>query len=137
MWSPRSSKLVKLESLFAHRIFLHVDLQPLPTLLQMGESRLAHQPDRHDAPGDAHGHAILSSCFAGLSRVIGQNLRNRVGVFVAVRIRLLSESFNLLQFLAPQFVDFFVECQRIPLLISVAAKIPTGELRRQNGKQRL
>ena len=46
-------QFVELESLVADGIFLDVDLQPLAALLQVGESGLAHEADRHDASGDA------------------------------------------------------------------------------------
>ena len=46
-------QFVELESLVADGIFLDVDLQPLAALLEVGESGLAHEADRHDASGDA------------------------------------------------------------------------------------
>ena len=39
-------QFVKLEAVVSDRVFLYVDLQPLPLLLQMTESGLAHQPNR-------------------------------------------------------------------------------------------
>ena len=109
-------QLVQLESFFADRVFLDVDLQPLPVLLQVGEPGLAHQPDGHDAPGDAHVDARILQLLGSLLRVLRQNLRNGVSEFVLAGIDLLSQSFNLFQLLPPQFVDFLVECQRVPCL---------------------
>src|SRR5579864_4372117 len=42
-------QLIELESLFAHGIFLYVNLQALAILLQVGKSRFAHQADGHDS----------------------------------------------------------------------------------------
>ena len=111
-------QFVELESFFSDCIFLHVDLQPLSTLLQMSEPGLAHQSNRHQASGNAYGHAWtlqLLSCLVGVAR---DNLRNRVGKVVLRWISLLPESLDLFQFLAPQFVDFLVKCQRVPCLTS-------------------
>ena len=48
--------------------------------------------------------------------MLGQNLRNGMGKVKLARIGLLAQSFNLFQLLPPQFVDFLVECQRVPCL---------------------
>ena len=109
-------QLVEFEAFFADRIFLDVNLQPLPALLQVCEPGLAHEPDGHDAPGDAHVDARILQLLGGFLRVLRENLRNGVGEVVLARIGLLAESFDLFQFLAPQFVDFLVECQRVPCL---------------------
>ena len=68
-------ELVKLESLFADRIFLDVDLQPLSILLQVREAGLSHQADGHDAPGDAHVHSRSLQLLGRFLRVLRQNLR--------------------------------------------------------------
>ena len=107
-------QFVQLESFVADGIFLDVDLQPLPILLQMREPSLPHQPDGHDAPGDAHVDARILQLLGSLLRVLRQNLRNRVGKLILAGIDLLSQSFNLFQLLPPQFVNFLVECQRVP-----------------------
>ena len=69
-----------------------------------------------DATGNAHVESRILQLLGGFLRVLGQNLWNGMGEFVFARIDLLSQSFNLFQLLAPQFVDFFVECQNIPCL---------------------
>jgi hypothetical protein len=107
-------QFVQLESLFSDCILLDVDLQPLPILLQVREPSLPHQPDGHDAPRDAHVDPRILQLLASLLRVLRQNLRNRVSEFVFAGIDLLSQSFNLFQLLAPQFVNFLVECQWVP-----------------------
>jgi hypothetical protein len=108
-------QFVELETLLTNRIFLHVNLQLLPTLLQMREPGLAHEANRHDAPGDAHVHAHLFELFRGLRQIVGQNLRDGVRELVLAAVRGLAQGLNPFQFLAPQFVNFVVECQECPL----------------------
>ena len=88
-------QFVQFETLLANRIFLHIDLQSLAALLQVGESRLAHQPDRHDPSGNAHIDARWFEFLRGLGRVVAQNLSGRVTEFVFVAIGGLAESLNL------------------------------------------
>ena len=57
---------------------------------------------------------------AGLVRIFGKNLRQRVREIVFRRIRLLPQSLNLLEFLQPHFVDIVVECQEWPLRAKVS-----------------
>src|SRR5579864_3564020 len=120
---PQVEQSIQLEALFAHRIFLDVDLKPLPVLLQMSETRLAHQPVRHDAPGHADVNPRLLQLLGGFLRIRAQNLRNRVSVVVAIRVRPLAQGFNLFQLLAAEFVDILVEWQAV-LFDSIAAKLP-------------
>ena len=47
-------QFVKLETVFADGIFFHVNLEPLPILLQMREASFSHQANRHNPPGHAH-----------------------------------------------------------------------------------
>ena len=117
-------QFVELESFLSDRIFLHVNLQPLSALLQMSKSGLAHQTDRHEASGNAYVHAWTLQLLSRLVGVLRDNLRNRVGEVVLRRISLLPESLDLFQFLAPQFVDFLVECQRVPCLTSQRSAQP-------------
>ncbi len=56
------------------------------------------------------GFSKLFGCDVGIG---GENLRQRVGEFVLAGVGLLAESLNLLEFFAPQFVDFVVECQGV------------------------
>ena len=93
------------------RIFLDVDLEPLPILLQVREAGLAHQPDRHDATRDSHGDARRFQFFRRLAAVLGQNLRHGVAEVIFARISRMPEGLNFLEFLAPDFIDIFVECQ--------------------------
>ena len=107
-------QLVKLKSHIADSILLHVNLQALPVLLEVRESGLTHQANSHDATGHAYGHARVLHLLGRLVGVLRQNLWDRVGEFVLGRIRGLAQRFNLLQLLAPEFVDFLVECQSAP-----------------------
>ncbi len=59
-------QLVEFESLFADRVFLHVNLEACPSLLQVGESGLAHQANGHDAPGHAHIDARILQLLGGV-----------------------------------------------------------------------
>ena len=95
----------------ADRIFLDVDLQPLAVLLQVSEPSLAHQADCHDASRDPHRHARRFQFVSRLPAVLGENLRHGVAVVELRRISRMPESFNLLQLLAPDFINIFVECQ--------------------------
>ena len=60
-------QLVKLPLLVADRIFLHINLQLLARLLEMGETGLAHQADGNQPPGngnvDAFGFQLLRRCW--------------------------------------------------------------------------
>ena len=94
-------QLVQLEAGIADCVFFHVNLQPLAALLQVAESRLAHQPDRHNAAGHPHCHARLLQLLRRPVRVLRQNLRNGVREFVFAPIRSLAQCLNLFQFLAP------------------------------------
>ena len=125
-------QFVELESLLSDRIFLDVNLQSLAPLLQMREPGLAHETDRHEASGDANIDARTLQLLGGLLGVVRDNLGDRVGEVVFRRIGLLAESLDLFQLFAPQFVNFLVECQRVPCLIANVCLI-TNRL----GEQRL
>ena len=112
---PEVEQFVEFESLIAHYIFLDVDLQPLTTLLEVSKSGLAHQPDGHDPPGNPHINPRILQLLGSLFRVVTKNLGNRVGELVLARVCLLTQGFDLFQLFPPQFVDFFVECQRFLL----------------------
>ena len=107
-------QLVEFESLVADGIFLHVNLQLLTALLQMGEPSFAHQSDGHDAPSYSNVHARIFQLLCCFVRVFSQDLRDCVREFVLPGIGLLPESFNLLELVPPQFVYFLVECQIVP-----------------------
>ena len=102
-------QLPELESGLAQVIFLDVDLQPLPALLQVGESCLAHQADGHDASGDAHLDFRTLELFGGAVFVVGQDLRNLVRGLVFVRIGALAQRFDLLELLPAKLIDVLVE----------------------------
>ncbi len=107
-------QLVEFECVVADGIFLDVNLQPLAILLQVGKAGFSHQADRHDPAGDTNRDSRSFQFLPGFRGVFAQNLRNRVGKVVAARIGLLAKSLNLLQFVAPQLVNFVVECQGVP-----------------------
>ncbi len=104
-------QLPQFVSRIADRVFLDVDLQPLAILLQVREPGLAHQPDRHDASRHPHRHPRRFQFLRRLPAVLGQNLRHGVAVVELSRISRMPESLNLLQLLAPDFINVFVECQ--------------------------
>ena len=70
-------QLVEVEALVADGVFLDVDLQLLPALLQVRESGLAHEADGHDAPRDANVHPRLLELLGSLGGVLGQDLLER------------------------------------------------------------
>src|ERR1700694_3180931 len=115
--SANSNMIAQVEELpqfvagIADRVFLDVDLQPLSVLLQVREPGLAHQPDRHDASRNPHRHPRRFQFLSSLPAVLSQNLRHRVAVVVLPRISRMPESLNLLQLLAPDFINIFVEWQ--------------------------
>ncbi len=104
-------QLPKLESRIADRIFFHVDLQPLPILLQVRKPSLPHQPDRHDAARHAHGHARRFQFLCSLPAILAQYLRNGMAEVVFPRICGLPKRLNLLELVAPDFIDVVVEWQ--------------------------
>ncbi len=116
-------QLPQFEAGIAYRVFLDVDLQPLPVLLQVREPGLAHQPDRHDASRNPHRYPRRFQFLRGLPAVLVQNLRHGVAVVVLSRISRMPESLNLLQLLAPNFINAFVECQCVSL---PSKKLKTG-----------
>src|ERR1700731_1886016 len=61
-------------------VFLDIKLQPLGVLLQVSESGLAHQADRHDASRDANSHARRFQFLGRLPAILRQNLRYGVAV---------------------------------------------------------
>src|SRR5207245_9383794 len=90
-------QLVKLESVFVNRILLHVNLEPLSLLLPMRESRFAHQATGHNPASDAHSSSGIFQLLRGFLRILGQDLRDGMRVFVFRRIDSLPESFNAFQ----------------------------------------
>jgi hypothetical protein len=114
-------QFVKLKPFFAYRIFLYINLQSLPILLQVRKSRLAHQADGHNPAGNAYVYRGSFELLGIFRQVLRQNLRNCVGEFVLRRVRALAQSFNLLELVEPQLVDIFVESQRFPGVRKVKA----------------
>ena len=102
-------QFVQVESPVANRVFLHIDLQLLPALLQVSEPGLAHQANRHDPSGHTHIDARSFELLGRLRRVVGQNLRDCVRELVLAGVGGLAQRCDPLQFLAPQVVDFVVE----------------------------
>ncbi len=99
------------ESRLADRVFLDVDLETLAAALQVRETGFAHQADGHDASGNAHVDARGFEFFGRLAAVVGEDLRDGMREIVLARIGRLPESLDLLQLLAPDSIDVFVECQ--------------------------
>src|SRR3954454_4808686 len=81
-------------------------------------------------------------------RVFGDDLREGVRDGVSVRVSRLTESFDLLEFVAAKLVDFFVECQvsaflsgkltiikqwSVPVVSAQKMQIPRRALIRQGG----
>ncbi len=116
---PQVEQSVKFEALVAYGIPPDVDLQALATLLQVRKSGLAHQPNRHNAPGDTNRHPRVFQLLGGLVGIAGENLRNGMSEIKPARIPFLSQRFNLFQFPAPQLVDLVVKCQRVPFCRSM------------------
>jgi hypothetical protein len=81
----------------------------------MAESGLAHQADCHDASGHAHVDPRIFQLLGSLIRVFRQNSSNGVRELVLGPVRGLAQRLDLFQFLTPQFVNVFVECQENPL----------------------
>ena len=103
---------IKLKPFFADRIFLHIDLQALAVLLQVRKPSFAHQPNGHDPAGQADVDPRGLELLTRFARVLCENLRNGVGKIVFRRVRLLTESLNLIELLQSEFVDVFVERQK-------------------------
>ena len=94
-------QFVELKAFLADSILLHVNLQPLRVLLQVGKSGLAHQANRHNASRNPHVDWRSREFFRSFFRIPGENLRNCVREIVFCRIRRLAERFNLLDLLQP------------------------------------
>src|SRR5664279_3858249 len=71
-------QFVELEPLFADEVELDINLQPLAALLEMRESGLTHETDRHDSTRDADVDARLGQFFGGLGQAFIENLRDGV-----------------------------------------------------------
>src|SRR5947208_8415571 len=89
----------------------------------MSKSGLAHKADRHDAPGHAHVDARLLKLLGAFGGEVTKNLIERVGELVFAAVGGLAESLNLLQFLAAQIINMFIECQREPFLKEMESRI--------------
>ena len=112
-------QLVEFESFFADGVFLYINLEFLAALLEVRESSFAHEANRHDASRDADIDTRLLEFLGGLCGVLRQDLLHGVGELVFAAVGGLAQSFNLLQFLAAQAIDMFVECQWLPLCAAV------------------
>src|SRR5262249_18422994 len=97
-------QFVERKTLLAYEVELHVDLQLLPALLQVGESGLALQAQGDHAPGHFHRDARLLQLFAGVVTEVAQNLRHSVGSRKATRVSLLAQGFNFAQLLLAQLI---------------------------------
>ncbi len=98
-------QLVQGETFFAHEVELHVDLQPLAALLQVGKAGLALETYRHDASGDLYRNARIFQLLSRLFAVFGQYLRHRMSKGELVGIGLLAQGFNISQLLLPQLIN--------------------------------
>ncbi len=78
----------------AHGVLLHVDLQTLAVLLEVGEAGLAHVAQGHEAAGDADAH-FGGQLFGGLGAVRGQNLGNGMGEIEPAPVGAVSQRFDL------------------------------------------
>jgi len=101
--------LEKLKAALTHGVLLDVNLQPLAVLLQVRESRLAHEPLRHHPAGHANaGRALRRPQFFGAFRSgFRQDLGNRVCEIEAPAVRLVTKRFDFAgaaQTLSQQFV---------------------------------
>src|SRR6185437_3186991 len=101
-------QLKKIETLVADSVLLYVDLQLLPALLQMGEGSFAHEPYGNHPSGNLNVHAAFLQLFRAVVAELGQDVRDGMSEGEFMRIRLLSQRFNLAQLLLPQLVDFFL-----------------------------
>jgi hypothetical protein len=96
----------------------------------MSKPRLPHQPVRHDASGHPDLDPRLHQLLGSLLCIRGQDLRNCVGVIIAIRVRPLAQGLNLLQLFAAQFVDILVEWQAVlfdPIPATPAQKGPEAK----------
>src|SRR5208282_253339 len=113
-------QLPKFVAGIANRVFLDVDLQPLTILLQVREPGLSHQPYGHDASRNPHRHPRRFQFLRRLPAVLSENLRHGMAVVKLPRISGMPESLNLLQLLAPDFINIFVEWQCVSLSCRVS-----------------
>jgi hypothetical protein len=90
-------QLIERESLLAHRVQAHVNLQPLAVLLKGGKSGLPLRANGHDAPGHGHGDPIglqgLGLRLVPLCAHLGNGVRSRE----LVGIGRLAQLLNLLE----------------------------------------
>src|SRR6478609_11459863 len=77
----------------------------------MDERSLTHEAHRQDASGDADLNARLLHLLTRALGVLRKDLWDRMRGLVLVRVNGVAECFDLLQFLAAEFVNIFVECQ--------------------------
>ena len=98
-----------MKTLFADKIELHVDLEPLARLLQMRESCLPLSTYRHKSTRNAHIDAIGVQLLAGEVGILGNNFRNGMRELKFPRIALLSQRLDLLQLLATELILTFFE----------------------------
>src|SRR5258708_11971755 len=102
-------QLVESKTFSAHEIELYVDLELLPALLQMSESRLALEADGDDAPRHFYLDARVLQLLGGLVGVLCENLRRRMGEIEFVRIRLLPQGLDLPELLLAPLIYVLLE----------------------------
>src|ERR1039457_6634966 len=71
-------QLVKLKRFFANVVEADVNLQPPPTLLQVGETRFSLHTDGHQASGDADVDPWWLKLRSGLGQILFEDLGNGV-----------------------------------------------------------
>src|SRR5262249_2593417 len=89
----------------------------------------AHEADGHDPSRDADAHSRMFQLFSGSDRVVGEDLFDRVRVFVLGAVDRLSQRLNLFQLLAAQFVDVLVQGQRKSFFL-----VRKGDYKRPRGR---
>ena len=102
-------QFIERKALFPHSVQADINLQPLPTLLQRGESRLALGADGHDAPGNGNRHArrlkVLGLRLAPLGAHRGNGVRGRE----LVGIGRLAQLLDFFQFRLAQIEQIALE----------------------------
>src|SRR5207248_10573977 len=92
-------ELKHLEATLADNILLYIDLDALPSALQMREACLAHEPQRNDPSRNAY-LVLRVQLWAGFFPVFLAQGRRRVGPTKLAWIRIESERLTLLELLS-------------------------------------
>src|SRR6267143_1698130 len=93
----------QLKTALADNVLLYIHLDATSRSLQVGESGLAHQPERYDPSGHAHFALVSLQCRSGRLAILLHQRRRRIRPAKLPRIRIVPQRRDLLELLLALF----------------------------------